>query len=133
METRGGPLSGLRVVELAGIGPGPHGAMILADLGAEVVRIDRPPSGAPDSEARVDYLLRGRRSVVADLKSAAGRERVLALAERADVLIEGMRPGVTERLGVGPDDCLARNPRLIYARMTGWGQEGPLAPRAGHD
>jgi alpha-methylacyl-CoA racemase len=126
-----GPLAGLRVVELGGIGPGPHAAMILADLGADVVRVERPTGGL--QIASKDFTLRGRRSVAADLKSAEGRETVLRLAERADVLLEGLRPGVTERLGVGPDDCAARNPRLVYARMTGWGQDGPLAPRAGHD
>jgi alpha-methylacyl-CoA racemase len=127
-----GPLAGLRVIELAGIGPGPHAAMMLADLGADVVRVERP-SGGPRLGAGRDQLLRGRRSVAADLKSPAGRETVLRLAERADVLLEGLRPGVTERLGVGPADCQARNPGLVYARMTGWGQDGPLAARAGHD
>ncbi|NKQ53227.1 CoA transferase [Amycolatopsis sp. K13G38] len=122
-----GPLTGLRVVELAGIGPGPHAAMLLADLGADVVRVERP--GSKDRDA----LLRGRRSVFADLKTAEGRDRVLGLAGAADVLIEGYRPGVAERLGVGPQACHAVNPRLIYGRMTGWGQEGPLAQRAGHD
>ncbi|HVT70680.1 MAG TPA: CaiB/BaiF CoA-transferase family protein [Trebonia sp.] len=129
-----GPLTGLRVVELAGIGPGPHAAMILADLGADVVRVERPrPSAHPVTGADRDYLLRGRRSVSADLKSGAGRDLVRKLADRADVLIEGMRPGVAERLGVGPDVLRERNPRLVYARMTGWGQQGPLAARAGHD
>ncbi|GAA1315140.1 CaiB/BaiF CoA transferase family protein [Pseudonocardia xinjiangensis] len=131
---RTGPLAGLKVVELAGIGPGPHAAMILADLGADVVRIDRPSGGlqlgSPDTP---DPTLRGRRLVAADLKDDAGRETVLRLVERADVLVEGYRPGVTERLGVGPADCHARNPRLVYARMTGWGQDGPLARHAGHD
>ncbi|GAY10234.1 CaiB/BaiF CoA-transferase family protein [Pseudonocardia sp. N23] len=127
-----GPLSGLRVVELAGIGPGPHAAMILADLGADVVRIDRP-GGLQLGDSSADVVQRGRRRVVADLKDPAGRETVLGLVERADLLIEGYRPGVTERLGVGPDDCLRRNPRLVYGRVTGWGQEGPLADRAGHD
>ncbi len=131
---RSGPLAGLKVVELAGIGPGPHAAMILGDLGAEVVRVDRP-SGGPELGApeAPDPTLRGRRRVVADLKDPAGREAVLRLVERADVLLEGYRPGVTERLGVGPTDCHARNPRLVYGRMTGWGQDGPLAQRAGHD
>lgn len=129
-----GPLTGLRVVELAGIGPGPHAAMLLADLGADVVRVERPAGGLQVLASGVqDWLLRGRRSVAANLKDPAGRETVLRLVERADVLLEGFRPGVTERLGVGPDDCLARNPRLVYARMTGWGQDGPLAQRAGHD
>ncbi len=132
MGARKGPLSGLRVVELASIGPGPHAAMILADLGADVVHVDRPGLriGSPDA---VDPVLRGRRRVAADLKDPAGRETVLCLVERADVLLEGYRPGVTERLGVGPADCHARNRRLVYARMTGWGQDGPLAQRAGHD
>jgi alpha-methylacyl-CoA racemase len=131
-----GPLVGLRVVELAGIGAGPHAAMLLADLGAEVVRVERPaiqktgPTLVPDV---ADQLLRGRRSVALDLKDPDGRETMLRLVERADVLIEGLRPGVTERLGVGPADCRARNPRLVYARITGWGQDGPLALRAGHD
>jgi alpha-methylacyl-CoA racemase len=127
-----GPLTGLKVVELAGIGPGPHAAMILADLGADVARVERPHGSLKLGDGR-DHLLRGRRSIAADLKSPAGRETVLRLVERADVLLEGLRPGVTERLGVGPDDCAARNPRLVYARMTGWGQDGPMAPRAGHD
>lgn len=129
-----GPLAGLKVVELAGIGPGPHAAMILADLGADVVRVDRPPGGLQIGDPdRPDPTLRGRRRVAADLKGAIGRETVLRLVEHADVLLEGYRPGVTERLGVGPDDCRARNPRLVYGRMTGWGQDGPLAHRAGHD
>jgi alpha-methylacyl-CoA racemase len=128
------PLEGLLVVEFGGIGPGPHGAMLLADLGAEVVRVERPSGGlsvVPDASR--DFLLRGRRSVSADLKSAEGRASVLSLIASADVVIEGFRPGVLERLGLGPSDCLAVNPGLIYARMTGWGQSGPLAQRAGHD
>ncbi|OAA28175.1 alpha-methylacyl-CoA racemase [Frankia sp. EI5c] len=124
-----GPLSGLRVVELAGIGPGPHGTMILADLGADVVRIQRPELG----DGPEDWLLRGRRLLRVDLRSPDGLAQTLDLVERADVLIEGYRPGVAERLGLGPEQCLARNPRLVYARMTGWGQTGPLAHRAGHD
>jgi len=131
-----GPLVGLRVIELAGIGPGPHAAMLLADLGADVIRVERPSEGKQSLQLTPvadDQMLRGRRSVMLDLKSPAGRETVLRLVERADVLIEGSRPGVTERLGVGPADCHARNPRLVYARMTGWGQAGPLAERAGHD
>ncbi|MGM0720897.1 MAG: CaiB/BaiF CoA transferase family protein [Actinomycetota bacterium] len=133
--TRGkGPLAGLKVIELAGIGPGPHAAMILGDLGADVVRVDRPSGGLKlGSDAVPDPTARGRRSVTADLKEPAGRETVLRLVESADVLLEGYRPGVTERLGVGPEDCHARNPRLVYGRMTGWGQDGPMAPRAGHD
>ncbi|GAC1611580.1 MAG: CaiB/BaiF CoA-transferase family protein [Mycobacteriales bacterium] len=126
-----GPLAGLRVIELAGLGPAPFCAMMLADLGAEVVRVDRP--GAGPGAAREELLNRGRRSVVLDLKSARGAEALLRLVDSADVLLEGLRPGVTERLGVGPEPCLARNPRLIYARMTGWGQDGPLATAAGHD
>jgi len=131
---RSGPLAGLRVVELAGIGPGPHAAMVLADLGADVVRVERPQGGGvPGAPVVGDQMLRGRRSIVLDLKDPAGKERLLALLERADVLIEGYRPGVTERLGFGPDVCLERNPRLIYGRMTGWGQDGPWAHTAGHD
>jgi alpha-methylacyl-CoA racemase len=122
-----GPLTGLRVVELAGIGPGPHAAMILGDLGADVVRVDRPgASGA-------DPALRNRRFVTADLKSEQGRDLVLNLIAKADVLIEGFRPGVTERLGLGPDDCAKVNDGLVYARMTGWGQTGPRSQQAGHD
>jgi alpha-methylacyl-CoA racemase len=128
-----GPLIGLRVLELAGIGPGPHAAMLLADLGADVVRLERPSGGLQLAPGAQDQMLRGRRSVMVDLKDPSGRETLLALVERADVLIEGLRPGVTERLGIGPADCHARNPSLVYARMTGWGQEGPLANRAGHD
>ncbi|MFI9645391.1 CaiB/BaiF CoA transferase family protein [Streptomyces sp. NPDC052040] len=128
-----GPLAGVRVVELAGIGPGPFAAMLLADLGADVVRVDRPGGPGLAIPAGFDLTNRGKRSVVADLKTEHGRTVVLDLAERADILIEGYRPGVAERLGVGPDACHARNPRLVYGRMTGWGQEGPLAARAGHD
>ena len=128
-----GPLHGLRVVELAGIGPGPHAAMILADLGADVVRVERPSGGLDLTGGKPDHLLRGRRSVAADLKTPEGHELVLRLVERADVLVEGYRPGVAERLGIGPADCHARNPRLVYGRMTGWGQDGPMANRAGHD
>ena len=126
-----GPLSGVRVVELAGIDPGPHAAMVLADLGADVVRVERP--GPVGGAGERDVTLRGRRWVRADLKSADDRARVLALVEKADVLVEGFRPGVAERLGIGPDECLSRNPRLVYGRMTGWGQQGPRAARAGHD
>jgi alpha-methylacyl-CoA racemase len=128
-----GPLDGLRVVELAGLGPGPHAAMVLGDLGADVVRVDRPQPGFTLAADQPDYLLRNRRSVTADLKSQAGRDLVLRLAARADVLLEGLRPGVAERLGVGPEQCQAVNPALIYGRMTGWGQDGPLAARSGHD
>ena len=134
MEERRGPLAGLRVVELGGIGPGPHAAMVLADLGADVVRVERSDGrGLQIGSADEDVLLRGRRRVAADLKTREGRDAVLGLADKAHVLIEGYRPGVVERLGVGPADCHARNPRLVYARMTGWGQDGPLAQRAGHD
>ncbi|WP_030208662.1 CaiB/BaiF CoA-transferase family protein [Streptomyces sp. NRRL S-87] len=128
-----GPLAGVRVVELAGIGPGPFAAMLLADLGADVVRVDRPGGAGLAIDPAYDVTNRNKRSVVVDLKAADGRARVLDLVERADLLIEGYRPGVAERLGVGPDDCRARNPRLVYGRMTGWGQDGPLAARAGHD
>ncbi|MFS4105762.1 CaiB/BaiF CoA transferase family protein [Streptomyces sp. PD-S100-1] len=130
---RHGPLTGVRVVELAGIGPGPFAAMLLADLGADVVRVDRPGGAGLGIDPARDVTNRNKRSVVLDLKSPEGRAGVLDLAARADVLIEGYRPGVAERLGVGPEDCHARNPRLVYGRMTGWGQDGPLAPRAGHD
>lgn len=128
-----GPLSGVRVVELAGIGPGPFAAMLLADLGADVVRVDRPGGPALGIDPAHDITNRNKRSVIVDLKAADGPGLVLDLAARADVLIEGYRPGVAERLGVGPADCHARNPRLVYGRMTGWGQHGPLADRAGHD
>ena len=133
MTAHGGPLRGVRVVELASIGPGPHAAMTLADLGADVIRVERP-GGTLSAVARdKDVLTRGRPSVAMDLKDARAASVVLDLVATADVLIEGMRPGVAERLGVGPAECLARNPRLVYGRMTGWGQEGPLAPHAGHD
>ncbi|MFG3198438.1 CaiB/BaiF CoA transferase family protein [Streptomyces sp. NPDC048208] len=128
-----GPLSGVRVVELAGIGPGPFAAMLLADLGADVVRVDRPDGPGLGIDPARDVTNRNKRSVVVDLKDPDGPARVLDLAERADILIEGYRPGVAERLGVGPADCHARNPALVYGRMTGWGQDGPLADRAGHD
>jgi len=130
-----GPLEGYRIVELGGIGPGPFGAMMLADMGADVIRIDRVqavPGGAPLGPSP-DLLLRGRRSVAVDLKHPEGVEAVLALVERAHALVEGFRPGVAERLGLGPEPCLARNPALVYGRMTGWGQDGPLAQVAGHD
>ncbi|MDV7223384.1 CaiB/BaiF CoA transferase family protein [Streptomyces prunicolor] len=128
-----GPLSGVRVVELAGIGPGPFAAMLLADLGADVVRVDRPGGVALGVNPEYDVTNRNKRSVLVDLKAPDGPARVLDLVERADILIEGNRPGVAERLGVGPEPCHARNPRLVYGRMTGWGQDGPLAQRAGHD
>ncbi|MGZ4632974.1 MAG: CaiB/BaiF CoA transferase family protein [Actinomycetes bacterium] len=128
-----GPLHGLRVVELAGLGPCPHAAMVLADLGADVARVERASGALEYGDPRRDSLLRGRRLVRADLKTAAGVSLVLDLVERADVLVEGYRPGVAERLGVGPQACHARNPGLVYGRVTGWGQDGPLAARAGHD
>jgi len=124
-------LQGIRVVEIAGIGPGPFCAMHLADLGADVITVERP--GTPDSGSEPYILNRGKRSVVADLKSAEGRSLVTGLVDGADALIEGMRPGVMERLGLGPAECRKRNPRIVYGRMTGWGQTGPLAQAAGHD
>lgn len=133
-----GPLHGVTVIELAGIGPGPFAGMMLADMGARVIRVDRIPSPAGGSalEAlmRNDSVVdRGRESIALNMKDPRAVETVLQLVERADILIEGFRPGVTEKLGVGPKDCLARNPKLIYGRMTGWGQTGPLAHAAGHD
>ncbi len=129
-----GPLTGYRIIELAGIGPGPFAAMMLSDMGAEVLRVDRAESVDEDAPVpRWDVNGRGRRSVGVDLKHPAGREVLLRLVEQADALIEGFRPGVTERLGVGPEECLARRPALIYGRMTGWGQTGPYAAAAGRD
>ncbi len=130
-----GPLAGYKVVEIAGIGPGPMCAMLLSDMGAEVLRVDRiRPSGLGLAiPPRFDLLNRGRRSVAIDLKKKEGLKIALRLVEQADVLIEGFRPGVAERLGIGPEDCFARNPKLIYGRVSGWGQEGPLARAAGHD
>jgi len=131
-----GPLAGFRVIELAGIGPGPFGAMMLADMGADVVRLDRAAAvreGAQDRPPPAESLNRGRRSVGVDLKHPDGVETVLDLVGSADALLEGFRPGVTERLGIGPEACMDRNPRLVYARMTGWGQDGPYASAAGHD
>ena len=130
-----GPLAGVTVIEIAGIGPGPFCAMMLADMGAEVIRVDRAENvagGDPDHPP-ADLNNRGRRSIGVDLKNSDGVAVMLDLVERADVFIEGFRPGVAERLGIGPDECLARNPRLVYGRMTGWGQDGPLARAAGHD
>ncbi|WP_420750765.1 CaiB/BaiF CoA transferase family protein [Rhodococcus sp. O3] len=133
-EHRAGPLAGLKVVELAGLGPAPFAAMFLADQGADVVRVERAGAGfAMPIDPRFDTLQRGKRMLSLDLKSADGLAAALELVEHADVLIEGYRPGVTERLGLGPEACHARNPRLVYGRMTGWGQDGPLAQRAGHD
>ncbi len=128
-----GPLAGLRVIELAGIGPVPHAGMLLADLGAEVVRIDRPTPGPPKIANDHDVTRRGKQSITLDLKDPRAREAVLQMVDTFDILLEGNRPGVTERLGLGPEDCFARNPRIIYGRMTGWGQSGPLASVAGHD
>lgn len=129
-----GPLAGVKVVEIVGIGPGPFAAMLLADLGADVIRVDRPGGNALSLTApQHDILARGRRTVALDLKSPRGIEVVLDLVASADVLIEGFRPGVAERLGIGPEACHARNPALVYGRMTGWGQDGPLAQTAGHD
>ncbi len=128
-----GPLHGVRVIEIASLAPAPFGCMIMSDLGADVLRVERPASCRPDLPEPVDPLTRGRSSIGLNLKDAEGIELLLRLLENADVLVEGFRPGVTERLGFGPDVCAARNPALIYARMTGWGQDGPLAPTAGHD
>ena len=128
-----GPLEGLRVVELGGIGPGPHAAMLLADMGAEVVTVMRPGELAANVDGWAHVTRRGRTVVEVNLKSPEGVEQVLSLVARADVLIEGFRPGVTERMGIGPEPCLERNPKLVYGRMTGWGQTGPNAQMAGHD
>jgi alpha-methylacyl-CoA racemase len=130
-----GPLEGIRILEIAGIGPGPFAGMMLSDMGAEVLRLDRAGNvrGGDASQPPPDPLARNRRSVGVDLKNPEGVETVLRLAEKADGLFEGFRPGVMERLGLGPDVCLERNPRLVYGRMTGWGQDGPLAHAAGHD
>jgi alpha-methylacyl-CoA racemase len=128
-----GPLDGIRVVEIASLAPAPFACMILADLGADVLRVDRVDACGPGAAAPVDPLLRGRRSVGVNLRDPAGVELLLRLAESADVLVEGFRPGVAERLGFGPAECAARNPLLVYGRMTGWGRSGPLAPAAGHD
>ena len=131
-ETRRGPLAGVRVVEFAGIGPGPFCAMMLSDMGADVLRIDRK-GATPRREPRFEILNRGRRSVALDLKTVAGVEAALKLIAGADALIEGFRPGVMERLGLGPEVVLTRSPKLVYGRMTGWGQDGPLRDAAGHD
>jgi alpha-methylacyl-CoA racemase len=130
-----GPLKGIRILEIAGIGPGPFAGMMLSDMGADVVRVDRADrvrGGDPDNPPK-DVLARGRRSVAVDLKNPDGIELVLQMVEQSDVVIEGFRPGVMERLGLGPDVCLERNPRIVFGRMTGWGQEGPMAQAAGHD
>jgi alpha-methylacyl-CoA racemase len=133
-----GPLEGIRIVELAGIGPGPFCAMLLSDMGAEVIRVDRAMMVGQDTDrdgndARFNLLSRGRRNIAVDLKNPVAVDAVLRLIDRADALLEGFRPGVMERLGLGPDLCLARNPKLVYGRMTGWGQDGPIARTAGHD
>jgi alpha-methylacyl-CoA racemase len=133
-----GPLEGIRIVELAGIGPGPFCAMLLSDMGAEVIRVDRAMMVGQDTDrdgndARFNLLARGRRNIAVDLKHPAAVDAVLRLIDRADAVLEGFRPGVMERLGLGPDLCLARNPKLVYGRMTGWGQDGPIARTAGHD
>jgi len=128
-----GPLKGLKVVEMAGLGPGPFCSMMLGDMGADVIRIDRPNPSPLEGDASSDINRRSRRSVTLNLKTDAGREAMLKLVAEADALIEGYRPGVMERLGLGPDVCLERNPKLVYGRMTGWGQDGPLAHSAGHD
>ena len=131
-----GPLAGYRIIEIAGIGPGPFCAMLLADMGADVVRVDRAERASGDSSTPPPYydvMGRGRRSVAVDLKNPDGVETVLKLVETADGLIEGFRPGVMERLGIGPEQCHARNPKLVFGRMTGWGQDGPYAAWAGHD
>jgi crotonobetainyl-CoA:carnitine CoA-transferase CaiB-like acyl-CoA transferase len=130
---RRGPLAGLRILEIAGIGPGPFAGMLLADLGAEVVLVERPGNAGPLSLGGNAIFNRGKQSICIDLKAPRAAELVLRMIESCDALIEGMRPGVMERLGLGPDVCLARQPRLVYGRMTGWGQDGPLAQRAGHD
>lgn len=134
-RTSSGPLAGIRIVELGGVGPTPFCCMLLSDLGADILRIDRPPGydgGAP-VEPRFNLLNRGRRSAALDLKNAAAVEAVLKLVRGADAVVEGFRPGVAEKLGLGPDECLTANPRLVYGRMTGWGQDGPLAHAPGHD
>ncbi|WP_155348917.1 CaiB/BaiF CoA transferase family protein [Acrocarpospora pleiomorpha] len=130
-----GPLSGVRVIEIGGIGPGPFCGMMLADMGAEVLRVDRPGYRSPANPLppHADLMNRGRRSVAIDLKSPRGAETVLRLVESADIIFEGFRPGVAERLGIGPEACAERNPRIVFGRMTGWGQQGSLAGRAGHD
>lgn len=131
-----GPLKGIKVVEIGSIGPGPFCAMLLADLGADIIRVDRVTGGGlvgPNADPRAEVMNRGRRSIAVDLKSPEGSEVVLSLVEQADVLIEGFRPGVTERLGIGPEDCAVRNPGLVYGRMTGFGQDGPMAQAVGHD
>jgi alpha-methylacyl-CoA racemase len=133
-STRTGPLAGIKVLEIGSMGPGPFAGMTLADMGAEVVRVERPGGlGVFPGKPGQDVFNRGKRGVILDLKRPEAVEALLAMVERADVLIEGHRPGVAERLGIGPEECRERNPKLVYGRMTGWGQEGPLAQTAGHD
>ncbi len=128
-----GPLSGYRIIEIAGIGPGPFAAMMLSDMGAEVIRVERTQAVRPGAGPNQDVLQRNRRNIAIDLKSEPGRDTLLKLIEHSDALIEGFRPGVMERLGLGPDTCMARNRKLVFGRMTGWGQDGPYAQAAGHD
>ena len=130
-----GPLTGIKIIELAGIGPGPHCGLMLSDMGAEVIRVNRTGGPAPGVHGKAikDVLSRGRRTIAVDLKRPEGTEVILRLCEKADALFEGFRPGVTERMGLGPEQCMARNPKLVYGRMTGWGQTGPLRMAAGHD
>ncbi len=128
-----GPLAGVKVIEIAGLGAAPYGCMMLADMGADVVRVDRVARVGGVATPENSPLLRNRRSIALDLKQSGDRAVVLALVEKADILIEAFRPGVAERLGIGPQACFSRNARLVYARMTGWGQDGPLAQSAGHD
>ncbi len=128
-----GPLSGYRIIEIAGIGPGPFAAMMLSDMGAEIIRVERAEAVRPGAGPNLDTLQRNRRSIAIDLKNEAGRDALMRLIEGADALIEGFRPGVMERLGVGPEECRIRNPKLVFGRMTGWGQDGPYALAAGHD
>ena len=129
------PLAGLRIIEFAGIGPGPFAGMMLADMGAEIIRIERPGAGSPSGQGahELEFLARGRKSIALNMKAPGAVDLALKLIEGADGLIEGFRPGVMERLGLGPDVCLARNPRLVFGRMTGWGQDGPVSRTAGHD
>ncbi|KEQ19023.1 CaiB/BaiF CoA transferase family protein [Endozoicomonas numazuensis] len=128
-----GPLKGIRILEIAGIGPGPFAGMMLADLGADVIRVERPKGGMFGDNPKLDILNRGKRSIGVDLKTQEGVETVLKLAESCDAMFEGFRPGVVEKLGIGPEPAMAINPRLVYGRMTGWGQDGPLAHASGHD
>ena len=134
-EPSRGPLSGYKIVEIAGIGPGPFAAMMLSDMGAEVIRVERVQAvrDVPATSAHWDVMLRGRKNIAIDLKHKDGVETLLSLVEKADALIEGFRPGVMERLGIGPQVCAARNKKLVFGRMTGWGQDGPYANSAGHD